>query len=447
MSRRRFRLALGLIALGALGARLYYALHVMGDHRFAGDAIEFHFLGQTLADKHAYLQPFPLYDPGTLVPRQTNLEPFVTGHTRISTAEKPPLFPAYLALWVKLGLSSFRWNMVASSLLGTGTVVTVGLIARRVGGVRVALVAAAVAALYPGLVLLDGSVRSESLYVLLVALAVLAAYRLVDRPSPWRAAVVGVALGLAALTRAEAVLLLVLLAAPAVWLAPHHLSRRERLRLLAAVLAGCAVLVVPWLARNWIVFDRPTPISTNQGGLLAGANCDRAYHGPLIGAWGCFPQPPASWGKNESVISGRLQSQALDYASDHAGRVPAVAGVRLLRTWELWKPEESVQFEAVIGDRNVRFNRIAQRCLYVLALLAVAGAVVLRRRGEPLRLLLALPVLVSVVSVASYGSTRFRAAAEVAIVVLAAVALDLVGARTAAWAADRRARSRDETTS
>ena len=440
MTPRRFRLGLGLIALGALGARLYYALHVMGDHRFAGDAIEFHFLAQTLADTHSYLQPFPLYDPGTLVPRQNHLEPFLTGHAHISTAEKPPLYPAYLALWIKLGLSSFRWNMVASSLLGVGTVATVGLIGRRAAGARVGLVAAAVAALYPGLVLLDGSVRSESLYVLLVALSVLAAYRLVERPSPWRAAVLGLALGAAALTRAEAVVLLAVLAAPAVWLVRG--PRRERLRLLVAVLAGCAVLVLPWLARNWIVFDRPTPISTNQGGLLAGANCDRAYHGPLMGAWGCFPQPPASWGRNESVISGRLQSKALTYAGDHAGRLPAVAGVRLLRTWELWKPEESVQFEAVIGDRNVRFNRIAQRCLYVLALLAVAGAVVLRRRGRPLRLLLALPILVSLVSVASYGSTRFRAAAEVAIVVLAAVALDVVGAQTAAWAAERRARSR-----
>ena len=51
----------------------------------------------------------------------------------------------------------------------------------------------------------------------------------------------------------------------------------------------------------------------------------------------------------------------------------------------------------------------------------------LRRRGQPLRILLAPVVLVTLVAATSYGSTRFRVAAEVAIVTLGAVAVD------AAW--------------
>ena len=433
-----FGLALAGIVAGALALRLAYALGVMGDHRFTGDAVEFHFLARDLANTHSYVEPFA----GLVDPRQFYVAPLGAGAhpTTIPTAEKPPLYPAYLAIWMKLGLSSFRWDMVASCLLGAGTVATIGVIARRVAGARVGLVAAGLAAVYPGLVVLDGAVRSESLYVLLVALALLAAYRLADAPSWRRAATLGVAIGLAALTRSEGLLLVILLGLPAVGLAAG--GRRERLRLVAALLAGCALLVCPWLARNWIVFDRPTPISTNQGGLLAGANCDRAYHGEFIGMWACFPQPPRSWGRNESVISGRLQARALRYAGDHAGRVPAVAGVRLLRTWELWDPRDHARLEAVFNDRDPRVNRAAQISLYVLVLLAIAGAVMLRRHRQPLRLLLALPALVSVVAVMSYGASRFRAAAEAAIVVLAAVALQAVASSALESLRHGRARHR-----
>ncbi|MFL5780526.1 MAG: glycosyltransferase family 39 protein [Thermoleophilaceae bacterium] len=440
-ARPSFGVALGLIVLAGLAVRLYYALKVMGDHRFSGDGVEFHYLARALSDRGAYEEPFPHVGLHALLNARSFDDVFAQlAHQHVPTAEKPPLYPGYLALWAKLGLSSYRWNTVASSVLGAGTVAVIGLVGRRVGTARTGLVAAALAAVYFDFVILDGSLRSESLYVLTVALALLAAYRLVERPALTRAAALGAAIGAAALTRSEGLLLLLLLALPAAWLAAT--ARRDRLRLLAVAAAGCALLVVPWLARNWIAFDRPTAISTNEGGLLAGANCPPAYHGPFMGAWACFPEPDPRWGPNEAVISRRFRSRALDYASDHAGRVPAVAGVRLLRTWELWNPFDSVKFEAVIADRNVPLSRWAQWLFWASALLAVAGAVVLRRRCAPLRLLLSLPLLVSVVTVLSYGSTRFRAAAEVSIVILAAVALEAAGSRLLESFRHGRARDR-----
>jgi hypothetical protein len=280
---------------------------------------------------------------------------------------------------------------------------------------------------YPALWMLDGSLRSESLYLPLVALVLLLAYRLHDKPG-WRsAALLGGAIGLAALTRSEALLLVPLLLP---WRRP---------KLAAAVVAGCLVVVAPWLARNWITFDQPTAISTNEGGLLAGANCPAAYYGDRIGAWSCFPVNDPAWGTNEAVISGHQRSRALEYASDHAGRVPAVVGVRVLRVWDLWKPRSTAAFEALIADRDVTAQRAAMLSLYVLVPFAIAGAVVLRRRGEPLRILVAPIVFVTLVAALSYGSTRFRVAAEPATVVLAAVggaaAWDRLRARTRGRAA------------
>jgi hypothetical protein len=263
--------------------------------------------------------------------------------------------------------------------------------------------------------MLDGSLRSESLYLPLIALVLLLAYRVKD----WRgAALLGVAVGLAALTRSEALLLVPLLA---------FVLPRPRWKPGIALVACCFLTVSPWLARNWITFDQPTGISTNEGGLFAGANCDAAYYSPLIGTWPCFPRNDPAWGENEAVISGHLRQRALDYASDHAGRVPAVVGVRVLRVWDVWDPVDAAHLEASIADRHIRAQQAAMWSLYLLVPFAVAGAVVLRRRGEPLRILLVPIVFVTLVAALSYGSTRFRVAAEPALVVLASVGL------AAAW--------------
>ena len=396
MPKGPFATRLAAIAGVGLAIRLVYALAVMGDRPVRGDGREFHLLANVLADTGRYLQPFM----------------YLYRDRAIPTTEKPPLYPTVLAIPSALGLDSVDAHRVVSCLLGASAVVLIGLLGRRVGGPRVGLLAAAIAAVYPALWMLDASVRSESLYLPLIALVLVLAYQVTH----WRrAALLGVAIGLAALTRSEAVLLLplLLLAVP----------RGKRL----IVVAAFAVVISPWLVRNWITFDQPTGISTNEGGLFAGANCHSAYYTPLIGTWACFPLNDPAWGENEAVISGHLRGRALDYASDHAGRVPAVVGVRVLRVWDLWSPSSAADLEASIADRHIRAQQAAMVSLYLFVPFAIAGAVVLRRRGEPLRILLAPIVFVTLVAALSYGSTRFRVAAEPAIVVLASVGL------AAAW--------------
>jgi 4-amino-4-deoxy-L-arabinose transferase-like glycosyltransferase len=399
MRERAFATRLAAIAGVGLAIRLVYALAVMGGREPRGDGREFHLLANVLATTGSYVQPF-LY---------------LGVHRSVPTTEKPPLYPLVLALPSSLGLDSYAAHRVVSCLLGAAAVVLIGLLGRRVGGPRVGLIAAGLTATYPALWMLDASLRSESLYLPLIALVLLLAYRVVD----WRrAALLGAAVGFAALTRSEALLLVPLL----VLVLP-----RPRLKPAAALVAGCFLVVTPWLARNWITFDRPTGISTNEGGLFAGANCRSAYYTPLIGTWACFPRNDPAWGENEAVISGHLRQRAFDYASDHAGRVPAVVGVRVLRVWDVWKPRSAAHLEASIADRHIRAQQAAMVSLYLLVPFAAGGAVVLRRRGEPLRILLIPIVFVTLVAALSYGSTRFRVAAEPAIVVLASVGL------AAAW--------------
>jgi 4-amino-4-deoxy-L-arabinose transferase-like glycosyltransferase len=390
MRERPFATRLAAVAGVGLAIRLVYALAVMGGGDPRGDGREFHLLANVLAKTGSYIQPFQ----------------YLGLHHTVPTTEKPPLYPAVLALFSWLGLDSVNAHRVVSCVMGTAAVFLIGMLGRRVAGDRIGLIAGALAAVYPALWMLDASLRSESLYVALIALVLLLAY---ERKPIW----LGIALGLAALTRSEALILLPLLLL-------FGVPRGKRL----ATVAACAAVLAPWLARNWITFDQPTGISTNEGGLFAGANCHSAYYTPLIGTWACFPVNDPAWGENEAVISGHLRQRALDYASDHAGRVPAVVGVRVLRVWDVWDPVDASHLEASIADRHIRAQQAAMISLYVLIPFAIGGALVLRRRGEPLRILLVPIVFVTLVAALSYGSTRFRVAAEPAIVVLASVGLD-----------------------
>jgi 4-amino-4-deoxy-L-arabinose transferase-like glycosyltransferase len=398
--RFRFATGLALIALLGLALRLAYVLIVLHKTQVGGDGLEFHILANQLADGDGYVQPL------------------IVSPEHVATADKPPLYPLLLTLPSLLGLDSLEAHRVLSCLMGAVLVVAVGLLGRRVGGERVGIVAAGLAAVYPLFVVLDGSLRSESLYAPLIAFMLLGAYRLVDRPSFGRAAVLGALVGLAALTRSEALvlggLLLVLVAL--------RLPRPAGLRYTATMSVVAVLVLTPWVVRNWAEFGQPL-MSTNSGSLAYGANCHAAYYSGQIGSWPCYPRLAVVPPRDEADVSADLRDTGLTYAHDHAGRLPAVAAVRLLRSFDFWSPASATRLEAGIGDRDVNVLRAGVGVYYLMLPLAFAGAVMLRRRGEPIGFLLAPFALVVVVSIFAYGTPRFRVPAEVPLVVLAAVAL------------------------
>src|SRR5215207_6490271 len=193
---------LALLAVCALGlaVRVGYVLnHELDD--IGGDARYYHEAANLLADGDGFVHPFYL-DDGRRVPG----------------ADHPPAYQVALALPSLLGLDSVRDHQLFSALLGTLTVGLVGLAGRQVAGRRVGLVAAVITALYPDVWLNDGALMSETLALLAGVLVVMAAYWCWESPSGRRFALVGAAVGFATLARAEAALLVPLVAWPlAAW--------------------------------------------------------------------------------------------------------------------------------------------------------------------------------------------------------------------------------------
>lgn len=375
--------------------RVAYAIHNR-NYAVVGDALTFHLEGGYVAHGQGFHN--------------------ITDGAR--TAEHPPLHILLIALIDLLGAHSFEAQKIALSVVGTGTVVLVGLAGRLLGGERLGLIAAAVAALYPMLWLADGTLMSETTYALLITAALVCALAYARRPSPWLAAALGALIALAALTRGEGLALLVLLAAPLAWRRPRHL---------AAVAVAAVVVLAPWTIRNLATFDKPFLISTNGEAIWAGANCHQTYYTDQIGAWifNCYGPRPAG---DESVQALAYRDRGLRYMRHHTGRLPAVVAARLGRLWDVYRPWTQGTFFSATEGRRPRATHVALIVYWALLPLAVAGAVLLRRRRRELWILLAPVVMVTLVAATTYGTTRFRTAAEPSIVLLAAVSLQaLVG--------------------
>jgi 4-amino-4-deoxy-L-arabinose transferase-like glycosyltransferase len=410
-----FRRALFVIVLLSLALRVGYVLTVTRHDHHLYDAVFYELEARTLADGKGFVNPFP--GPNGGQPE--------AGH--------PPLTVLVLAPAAVLGGDVRLWMQFTTAGLGAVIVLLVGLLGRDLAGERAGLLAAALAAVYANLWMNDGLVMSETLAALTTVGAVLLAYRLLRRPTIGTALGLGAACGLAALARAELVLLVPLLAAPAAWIARRR-DTGAQLRGIGAVVGATVLVVGPWVGFNLARFEKPTLLSTGDGGALVGANCPRTYYGNEVGFWNiyCVPlhRPPGDL----SVASDRDRTKAVDYARAHAGRLPVVVLARVGRLLGVYAPGQLVNY--AVGEGRPRWASYLGLVTFLLFLpLAVAGGRRLRRRRQPIWPLLAPVVLVVVAAALVYGTPRFRAPAEPTVVVLAAVGVaGLLARRWPAWA-------------
>jgi 4-amino-4-deoxy-L-arabinose transferase-like glycosyltransferase len=398
---RSFSARLAAIAAVALALRVLHLVLVAEDVEGVGDFFFYHGSANLLADGRGYIDPF----------LSTASDPY-------PTALHPPLWPLALAVVSKLGFTSILAHRMLGCLLGAVVVALIGLLGRRVLGDRAGLIAAGIAAVYPTLIAADGSLMSETLYGLFVAVVLLLAYRMHERPTPALALAMGVAIGLSALTRGEGVFFLPLLAVPLAWRG----GGAGRVPRLACAVAGVALVVLPWTVRNDIRLDRPILISTNDSTVVAGANCDGVYSGPDIGFWHLDCISEREPGLNEAEQAAIWRRQGTDYARDHLARMLAVVvPVRVLRTWDFFQPRHQA---TTAEGRPLRVQQAGTAVYYLLLVLAVLGAIALRRARRPIWMLVVPAIAVSLSSALGFGLPRFRQAAEIAIVVLAAVAIE-----------------------
>jgi hypothetical protein len=213
---------------------------------------------------------------------------------------------------------------------------------------------------------------------------------------------------------------------------------RQRVRLTLVALAVGAAVVAPWYLFNLARFDRPVLWSSGSGSVLTDASCDETYYGEFIGYHAnCVVEPPSDPDLDESEREAEMQEQATDYIGDHLDRLPLVMAARVGRIWEVFKPLQTTELNWSLEGRGKAASELGLVGYYLLLPPAVLGAVGLRRRGLTLIPVLSTVAVVTIAAATTFGVTRYRVPADVALVMLGGVGLRDV----AMWIVGRRAQA------
>lgn len=379
----------------------------------------------TIDDSHSYdRMAVSIADHGTLPSSQI---PYHGG----PTAYPPPGYPVALSLaYLIVGTSSehTRWEAgrIEEAALGTIAVLLIVLIATRLFGRRAGLLAGAIAAVYPPLVLVGSSLMSESLFIPLVLGAVLCALYARDSAHRWRwTTASGVLVALTALTRSNGIVLLIPICF-LVWTERPRLSWRS-MRAPALAIAAAALALTPWAIRNTIEFHEFVPISTETGYALAGTFNAQAQYNPQYPAlW----TPPAGqiYGylnahprANEAQIGDDLVTFARHYIGAHPTYPLAVVFWSAVRLFNLAGPDYE-RFSAPFAGYPPTLAYWSAIAFYVLAALALLGVAIGRPRRAPWALW-GCPLAIILSTLLFAGLTRYRAPADPFFVMLAAIGL------------------------
>jgi 4-amino-4-deoxy-L-arabinose transferase-like glycosyltransferase len=227
------------------------------------------------------------------------------GLTFEPTAGWPPGFPFIVSLLYRVFGERLSLALALNVIVAAATVVLIYLIAERMFDRRAARVAAGFFAILPGPIYMTGLFLSETLFIfVLVGFLALVIFLPSRR---WTPVALGVALGLAALTRGEGLMMPII--PLAIWWGAY--ARREWLLRSALMLAVMAVTILPWTIRNAIVMDAFVPVGNNASATLWSG------HNPNANGWIVNPVEPPTETVDESERAADLRREAIDWAVDN----------------------------------------------------------------------------------------------------------------------------------
>lgn len=406
---RRFTSGLAVITVVGFAWRLGFTLVTKrSDSNLVdeGDAFFYSAVARNLAQGNWYVNPF-------------NGAPAV---------DHPPLTV------LLLGPASWVWpdsvlaQRLTMTVIGTLVLVAMGFLGRYVADWRVGLAAAGVAAVNPNLWMNDALIMSEAPSALLIIATMAAGFALARRPSSGRAVLAGAVCGLTVLARAEIGLFLPLMIVPLI-VGARTLRWRDRIARLALATIAMGLVITPWFVWNQTRFERTVFISTNDGTTLLGANCPDVYFGGIVGSWSlqCVLDTPVD-GLDASEASARQRHLGIDYLTTHKRRLPVVLVAREGRTFGFWRPDQMVYSN--MGEGRPEWASWAGFWVFwALIPVSVAGAWRMHRRSITLIPVAAALATVVLVSALFYGIARFRLPLDLAMCLLAGVALARVSER------------------
>lgn len=368
-----------------------------------GDSQSYWVLGQAIAQG----RPYEHYSPEVRVFRT-------------------PGYPLMLAgIFCTVGSdASVLWGRAVSAVCGVLAVGGVWWLAKELFGANAGLLAAAIAALYPGAIATSILVLSEAPFCpLMLAQSILwiAAWK---APTPKRAGLLalaaGAVAGMATLVRPSWLLFTPFALFVALVFSPSAAKRRH-LGLGTAMILGLVVAMLPWWIRNARVTGHFVPTTLQVGASLYDGWNPQANGSSNMDFVPAFVEaerrePAAAGGQKSDTLEYRLDQRmraaAVAWARSHPAEALRLAGIKFTRMWNLWPNEPSLSSWPI---------RLAVAATYgPVMLLAVFGAWKTIHLGWPYVLCWLPAVYFSLLHVVFVSSIRYRQPPMLALIVLAA---------------------------
>jgi len=180
----------------------------------------------------------------------------------VPVSYQDPLYPALLALMVRLTASDLAGPLIVQHTLGLASAALAWVIARRMAGPLAGLVAAAFAALSPVAIYYEGLIEKSTPGIFIFALAVWFLASGLGQGRAGRIAGAGAALALVSLLRGNALLVLPVASLAILLTYPRALPAG---RGILALVIGVAVVFIPAMARNRMI-SGSWALTAGQGG-------------------------------------------------------------------------------------------------------------------------------------------------------------------------------------
>jgi len=347
-----------------------------------------------------------------------NWYPFTSANT--PTSHWSFAYPLYLAgIYSLTGYHPLVARLVQSIVGGALLCYLIYLIGRRVVNEGAGLVGAALAAAYGYFIYYNAALMTETFFIVLVLISLYLSLLLKEKASFAHWALLGLALGLAALFRQSMLLFVPFLLLWLVW----DLKKEGICWWYFTVpIVVIVLLITPWTLRNYKVYHQFLLLNSNSGYALYASN------NPNLGTdWRnevvVVPVPDELIGQNEAELDRALTQRGIDFIISNPTRYLLLTLNKTLEYFRFWPSTDSS------GISNL--NRVLSFGLYLPFMLLGLGLSVLRWRSFVVLYLFI--VVHTGIYLLSWPSPRYRLPVDAVLIVFAGLALLKLSKRFRTW--------------
>lgn len=337
------------------------------------------------------------------------------------TAYRPPLPSLTWAAVYSVFGHRYAAVRVMHCLIGASLIGLVYGLGRACFGERVGLLSAVAMTFYPHALLFSVELLSESLATALLLGYLLACLSFAKRPTWGLAALAGVLLGLGLLSRPATLFLIPI---TLVWAAYQFLRDRPSLIKSLAIPVVGGLCLLPWVVRNYLVFERVIPFSTMGGSVLLQGNNRIVHDDPLYRGYSVWDTDLAEYREaliapNDEVLRDEVAGKlGKEWIRANLGKLPIMA---------YWKLKRG--FTPILQPHTPALYRYGTLLSWgpVLVLFLVGAPVTLvrlLREGHPGWLIHASLLSFVATTVIFFGNARYRFPFEPICIILAAYAIE-----------------------